>query len=149
IAPEYTEEEKALMDRAVPHLEGLTLDEAQKRLAESGLSFSIIGEGSAVVETLPGAGTMVAPKSKIMLYTVSNVDIEESYVPDLIGMSYFQAKEVLEGRGLYISRISPRPANSSTMVISMQDIEFGSLVPMGSCINVELIDKDDSIYGIY
>ncbi len=149
IAPDYTEEEKALMDRTVPHLNGLSLDEAQKRLAECGLGCSIIGEGSAVIETMPNPGTMVAPQSKIMLYTDYDIPLEESYVPELTGMSYAQAKDVLEGRGLYISCVSPRPANSDTMVISAQNIASGTLVPKGICINVELIDNDDSIYGIY
>ncbi len=149
ITPVYTEEEKALMDRAVPHLEGLTVEEAQKRLSEVGLDSSIIGEGSLVSETLPNAGTMVAPQSKIMLYTEPLDNIGESYVPELVGMSYTQARDVLEARGLYISCISPRPANSDTMLISSQNIEFGSLVPKGICINVELSDKDESIYGIY
>ena len=149
ITPVYTEEEKALMDRAVPHLEGLTVEEAQKRLSEVGLDSIIIGEGSLVSETLPNAGTMVAPQSKIMLYTEPLDNIGESYVPELVGMSYTQARDVLEARGLYISCISPRPANSDTMLISSQNIEFGSLVPKGICINVELSDKDESIYGIY
>ena len=149
IMPVYTEEEKALMDRAVPHIEGLTLDEAKKRLEESGLDCSIIGEGDTVSEILPNAGTMVAPRSKIMLYTEPAENVGESYVPELTGMSYTQARDVLEGRGLYISTESPRPADSETMVISAQDIAFGTLVQRGVCINVELIDKDESIYGIY
>ncbi|MBE7017013.1 MAG: PASTA domain-containing protein [Ruminococcaceae bacterium] len=149
IMPVYTEEEKALMDRSVPHLEGYTIEEAKKRLYESGLDYCIIGEKDSVVETLPEAGTMVAPGSRIMLYTESSNDIEESYVPDLVGMSYTQARDVLEARGLYISSLSPRPANSNTMVISHQEVQFGSIVPRGICIKVELIDKDESIYGIY
>lgn len=149
IMPVYTEEEKNLMDRAVPYLEGEEIDNAKILLKDAGLDYTLIGNGTKVLETLPNPGTMVAPGSKIMLYTEVKYTDEESYVPYLIGMNYSQARDVLGARGLFISTDSPRPANSDTMVISYQNIAEGSKVPKGFTLNVELIDKDESIYGIY
>lgn len=64
VEPQYTDSELTAMDRAVPNLEGLGLDEARARLAESGLSCRVIGSGSAVSGQLPAANTVIASAAK-------------------------------------------------------------------------------------
>ncbi len=149
IMPVYTEEEEALMDRAVPELPGKSRDEAEKLLRESGLDCRFEGDGEAVSETLPYAGSMVAAGSEIIVYLGLSAGEDTARVPDLEGMSYMQARDVLAGRGLFISTDSHRPADSDSIVVFAQEAMPGSLVSRGSVIKVSLVDTDESVYGIY
>ncbi len=149
IMPVYTDEEMALMDRAVPDLIGMSVDEAEKTLAQSGLGCRFEGEGTTVCDTLPYASTMVASESEIILFLGEKTSIENARVPDLEGMSYAQARDVLAGRGLFISTDCLRPADSGSIIICAQNVPPDTLLECGSVINVSLVDTDESVYGIY
>lgn len=149
ILPVYTEAEKALMDRYVPNILGLEISKAGSILGESGLGCSVYGSGNSVVDMLPEAGSSVAPGSQIILYTEANTETKNCEVPNLEGLTYLEARDTLDQLGLYVRTNSPRPADSSTMLVNRQDAPAGTVVPWGSIINVGLIDCDASIYGIY
>jgi len=59
--------------REVPDMRGLTVIEAEQRLAEVGLKLGDIeGEGEVVQATEPPAGTMLAPDSTVLLWVLSD-----------------------------------------------------------------------------
>jgi len=59
--------------REVPDMRGLTVVEAEQRLAEVGLKLGeIAGEGELVQATEPPAGTMLAPDSAVLLWVLSD-----------------------------------------------------------------------------
>ncbi len=149
VMPVYTEEEKSLMDRSIPDVLGMNIGDAEKLLRENGLGCSIIGDGETVTDMLPYAGTMVAAESNIILYAGEQRVDENTEVPSLVGLSYSEARNVLRVNGLYLCTDSHRPADSSSIVVSAQNVEAGSSVLRGSCIRVNLVDTDESLYGIY
>ena len=149
IMPVYTEEEKALMDRAVPDVVGLSLASAELALAEAGFGCLASGSGDLVTETLPSAGSIVAADSEILIYADESPDAEKTEMPSLAGLSYGEARAVLGEKGLFISTDSNRLPDSDSVVVFRQEAEPGSPVSIGSIINVSLIDTDSSIYGIY
>lgn len=149
IMPVYTEAEKELMDRAVPELVGLGPDKARALLTEAGLDSEIIGSGAVITETLPSAGSMVAAGSRIILYTEGGSDAGSVSMPDLRGLEYTEARDVLAESGLFIHTNSPRPADSGSIVVASQMAGAGAYVPVGSVIEVSLVDTDESVYGIY
>ena len=51
-----------------PTSSGLSIAEAQSKLAESGLSCRVIGSGGAVTSQLPAANSVIASGSEVLLY---------------------------------------------------------------------------------
>ena len=80
------------MDRAVPDVMGLSIAEAQSKLAESGLSCRVIGSGGAVTSQLPAANSVIASGSEVLLYADA-APVGGGSVPNLNGMTYSQARE--------------------------------------------------------
>ena len=148
VEPQYTDSELTAMDRAVPNLEGLGLDEARARLAESGLSCRVIGSGSAVSGQLPAANTVIASGSEIIVYAGAEPSADLEPVPELRGLSYETAREVLSYYGVYL-RTDSSVTDAAGQVVSAQDIEPGELVEHGSVVTVTLVDADDSLLGEY
>ena len=148
VEPQYTDSELTAMDRAVPNLEGLGLEEARARLAESGLSCRVIGSGSAVSGQLPAANTVIASGSEIIVYAGAEPSADLEPVPELRGLSYETAREVLSYYGVYL-RTDSSVTDAAGQVVSAQDIEPGELVEHGSVVTVTLVDADDSLLGEY
>jgi beta-lactam-binding protein with PASTA domain len=66
-------------------------------------------------------------------------------VETLNGMSYRQAKAVLEQDGLFIRSVGVPPSEALTIVVASQSVSPNSEVTFGSVIQVTLIDNDSSI----
>lgn len=101
IAPETNEE--PLAEVAVPDVEGLTPDEAQKALKDAGLSCVMDGVGGRVIGQLPAAGASLAEGSLVMLYVDGRTAVEENAavrVPDVTGLSVVEANKLLRSYGL-------------------------------------------------
>jgi len=141
--PEYTTEELDVIDVRVPNVTGWSLSDASGALEYDGFEVRVIGEGEKVTAQLPAPGSMIASGSKVIVYTEGDASAEEISVPDISGMSYARAKEVLAAEGLFIS--SSTGSISSETVVGTQSISAGSPAVYGSVIEVTLIDK--SIQG--
>ncbi len=149
VMPVYSEEEKALMDKTVPDVMGFEISEAEALLKESGLGCTIEGNGTTVTDMLPYGGSVVAADSEILLYTGEEAAEITVEIPTLTGLSYSEAQGALFERGLFISTDYLGLPNSESVIVSSQDAQPGSVVRVGSVINVSLLDTDSSIYGIY
>ena len=145
----YTEEEAARMDRSVPQLIGMTLDEAKGLLAGQGRSFRVIGGGGAVTMQLPSVNTVVAAGSEILLYAGSEPSKSLEEMPDLTGLTYSVARQRLGYYGLFIKNAGNRLDDSQFVVISRQSIDPGTEVEHGTVVEVTLVDMDSSVYGEY
>ena len=145
----YTEEEEANMDKSVPNLEGMSVLEAQGVLTAQGLGSRVIGTGSEVTYQLPGANTIVAAGSDIIIYAGSEPSGEMEEMPDLTGLTYSIARQRLGYYGLFIKTDSNNISNSETVVVAKQSIEAGTEVEHGTVVEVTLVDTDSSIYGFY
>lgn len=146
IQPEYTEEELETLDVTVPKLVGMTIEEATQTLDKLGLTERIIGDGERITDQLPSLNAAVAPGSRIILYAGGEKSTDMVTVPNLYEKSYLDAKKALEDAGLLI-RSGGTLSTSSNSVVTTQSIASGEQVPMGTIIDVTLVDK--SIQGHY
>ena len=145
IEPEMTGESD---NTAMPKLEQLTLTEAAARLKEAGLQARTVGEGDLVAAQLPKAGRSLAKGSQVLLYLGAELPETEQTVPNLYGLSYDQARELLAERGLFLRSRSPVLAGEEQCV-AYQSAAAGTRIQSGDVITVTLISKDDSILGRY
>lgn len=145
----YTPEEEANMDRSVPNITGMSLDEAKAVLSQQGLGYRVIGNGAEVTMQLPSANLVVAANSEIILYAGSEPSDSLEEMPDLTGLTYSIARQRLGYYGLFIKTDSNRLDDSETIVVSKQSIEAGTEVEHGTVVEVTLVDIDTSNNGLY
>ena len=147
LEPEYSDSELQTMDRAVPDVMGLSIAEAQSKLAESGLSCRVIGSGGAVTSQLPAANSVIASGSEVLLYADA-APAGGGSVPNLNGMTYSQAREALAAMGLFIGSDSS-VTDADNQLVSGQDIRAGTSAKAGTVITVTLYENDEDMLGIY
>ena len=145
----YTENEEKYLDRAVPSLTGLSLEEAAKRLKETGFACRVIGDGVSVTDQLPLAGTVVAAGTTVILYADAFVSPERESVPDVTGYLYDEARDELNRYGLFLRSDSTILADSATVRVAFQSVPAGESVPHGTVIEATLVNADDTTYGRY
>lgn len=147
LEPEYSDSELQTMDRAVPDVMGLSIAEAQSKLAESGLSCRVIGSGGSVTSQLPAANSVIASGSEVLLYADA-APTGGGSVPNLNGMTYSQAREALAAMGLFIGSDSS-VTDADNQLVSGQDIRAGTSAQAGTVITVTLYENDEDMLGIY
>jgi eukaryotic-like serine/threonine-protein kinase len=101
----------------VPSLEGLTREEAQHRLDESGLALGDVDEAPSdsapagtVAEQDPQAGTSVKGETPVSITLSSGP--ERVSVPDLAGLSLTEAERALSEAGLKLGRQNQTPSDT-------------------------------------
>jgi len=139
ILPEFSDDELADMNVHVPRLTGRSIDEAIEKLTSQGYDYQIVGDGDLVTAQLPRANAFVSYGTKVTLYADEEVPRNQVTVPQLSGMSYTQARQILDGRGLFI-RTGGAPKSDSYAVVSVQSIEPGREAQFGSIVEVTLIN---------
>ena len=142
VEPIYTESEKKHIDRSVPSVTGLPLDEAMRQLQAEGLDYRTFGNGATVTAQLPAPGTVVAAKSQILLYCGSEPSTEQELVPDLTGLTYEVARIRLGYQALYISTDFNNITDSSWITVKKQSIVPGTPVDHGTVIKVTLANSE-------
>ncbi len=146
--PEYSSSELQSIDRAVPDITGLSVDEARSRLSEHGFGCRVIGSGGTVTGQLPAQGSVIASGSEILVYAGSEPSDSTGVVPDLSGMTYDEARQALAGAGMFLSSGNTVSADDRRL-ISGQDVQSGSGAKPGTVITVTLYDNDSELLGIY
>ncbi len=145
---QFTEDELAVADRAVPAISGMSTDEAVKKLTESGFDCRIVGSGGTVGSQLPLAGAVIAEGSCVIAYADADPTAEFRIMPDISDMSYSEAMERLKDCGLYIHTDSAL-GMSDRQTVAFQSVSSGSRVRYGTVIEVTLIDGNDELLGRY
>lgn len=146
--PNYTEDEQKGSDKTVPSVCGMELSDAKKKLEDEGFSCRTIGGGATVTKQLPASGALIASGSTVILYADSSPSTELETMPDISGMSYAQARELLGAYGMFIRTASAVP-DAENKIITSQSIRSGSKVAHGTVIAVTLVDKDKTMLGKY
>jgi len=141
IMPQYTAEDFEDINLHVPRVIGRSLEDAITLLAAQGFEHRIIGDGEMATGQLPAPNAYVASGSEVLIYADDEVPRNQVSVPYLSGLSYAQAKEALEGRGLFI-RTSGAPKSDDKALVSIQSITMGREVLYGSIVEVTLIDAE-------
>lgn len=145
----YTEEELMYIDRSVPNMVDMNVEEAKALLASQNLSYRVIGNGTNVTMQLPAANSVVAAQSQIVLFAdgIPSEDLEE--VPDLTNLTYSIARQRLGYLALFINTDCNSISDSQTVVVTKQSIAPGEKVEHGTVIEVTLVDTDTRMYGQY
>ena len=147
VEPQFGDAEPAA-DVAVPDLTGLTAAEAAAALREAGLDSRRIGEGERVTAQLPRSGVTIAKGTQILLYYDATPSPESEEMPDLTGLSYAEARELLSGLGLYLQSWSP-VSDADAQRVGGQSIPAGTRAEHGSVVTVALVSADEAMLGRY
>lgn len=148
VEPEFADEELKTIDRAVPDIVGMSVADAEEKLADEGFEIRLLGDGSTVTDQLPIKNAVIAEGSTVIVYADKTPSQEKESMPDIVGMSYREANEVLSTYGIFIrsSALIPKP---DSLRISAQSIKSGSPVKPGTVIEVTLLTSDTSMLGRY
>lgn len=131
----------------VPNVRGLEIYDAKQELEQLGFNVRIVGGGNEVSDQAPMANVTVQQGSTVVIFAGEGKPTDTVLVPELKGMSFRQAKAVLEQDGLFIRSMGVMPSESTNIVVASQSISSGSEVAYGSAIQVTLIDNDSSVAG--
>ncbi len=148
VEPEYTQEQRENMDRSVPDVTGMTVEEAKKALKEAGLRWHLNGDGDTVTDQLPAAGSVVQKESKVIIYADRTPAQALSPMPEVLGLSYREAAEVLHEYGFFL-RTDSAVTDAGAQIVAHQTISAGRMVVPGTVMSVTLVNNDESILGRY
>ena len=141
VKPVYSAGDKQTVDKVVPDVKDLSLEDAKAALEAAGLNCRVIGGGATVTAQLPLPTTVVATQSEIILYAGADPSSDLETMPDLTGRTYDQARRMLGSMGLFVRSNSGRDDTSSTTIIEEQNVEAGKQVPYGTVVQVTLVDQ--------
>lgn len=130
---------------SVPDFSGLSLDEAVKVAQGRDLRLEVFDsvfladfERGTVVEQHPRAGFMVKKNRKIFL-TMNAMNPDRVAMPNLVDLTFIQARAKLESFGLKVGRISYEPNMGQNMVLA-QRLQGQNLPPGDSVVKGAKID---------
>ncbi len=133
----YTPEDAAGMEVAVPDFGTVSVQEAQNQLKDLGLTARIIGTGETVTAQIPAAGKTVPGGSQILLYLEQQPDIRQVTVPDFSGMTRQQASDAAGQLGLYILVAGNTDMDA---IVTGQSEPKETQVPVGTTIELVFAD---------
>lgn len=128
---------------AVPSVVGLTQADAESALEAAGFDLGQVvqrensGPPGQVLESTPPSGVRVAIPSSVSL--VVSVGSAVALVPNVVGRSVGDARDVLESAGLALGQVSaPTPEVSDGELVTGQNPAAGSHVPTGTKITLQV-----------
>ena len=69
--------------------------------------------------------------------------------PDITGLLYSEARDVLGAMGLFLRSDSTILADSDTVRVAFQSVGAGTSIPHGTVLEATLCNNDDDTYGKY
>ena len=140
ILPHYSEYELPYSNQHVPRIIGLSTERAAELLVENGFNYTIVGDGNAVTAQLPARNAFIASGSTVIIYAGDEPPREQVSVPYVGGMTYSEARQALEYRGLFI-RTTGVIRSDPNALVSVQSIPAGRDAMFGSIVEVTLINS--------
>lgn len=117
---------------SVPSVKTRTLTEARKTIESIGLNCVCEGIGDELVtEQVPASGTQLTGEGIVKLYTQGKDDRVSQSVPDLKGVSFERAKNMLQAKNLNISK-------TGTGIVIAQNPQAGTSLDEGTVVTVTL-----------
>ena len=141
VEPDYTEEQLAGADAAVPNTVGLTTAEAITKIESTGFAYKIVGSSGSVTDQIPSGGAIVPNNATIILYCGEEADTGPCIVPNVVGKSAAEANTAITNAGL-IMRIEGTTSSSSGNVYAIsQDTAAGTELLPGEVVTVRFGDS--------
>lgn len=141
VEAQYTEEELETQSVTLSNYVGASVENTITDLSWRSFAYEIIGDGDTVTAQIPAAGSQISSTDgRIVLYTGSEVPVEDIAVPDLTGMTAYNANKVLVQAGL--NPVFEGSLNGSTATVISQSPAAGTMVTKGTLVNVVLRHLD-------
>lgn len=140
IEPNYSEEEMAGADTNVPNCVNLSLEDAKKRLSDSGFAFRTVGDGDTVTDQTPVGGSIVPGNAEIILYLGAEKPNEKCVVPKVVGLTAEQANKALTDAGLIMKVMGDTSGSTTSVRVTTQSVAEGAEVSAGTVVSVQLTD---------
>lgn len=141
VEAQYTEEELETQSVTLSNYVGASVENSITDLSWRSFAYEIIGDGDTVTAQIPAAGSQISSTDgRIVLYTGSEVPVEDIAVPDLTGMTAYNANKVLVQAGL--NPVFEGSLNGTTATVISQSPAAGTMVTKGTLVNVVLRHLD-------
>ncbi|MBO6053242.1 MAG: PASTA domain-containing protein, partial [Clostridia bacterium] len=141
VEPQYTSEELAALDVTVSNYVGSKLTTAVTDLGTRGVQYEIVGGGETVNAQVPEPGSKISSdRGKLILYTGGELPEADITVPDLIGMTTYDANAVAVRAGLNV--IYSGSTNGGTATVISQSPAADTVVTRGTVVVIELRHMD-------
>ena len=140
VEPDYTAEQLAGADAAVPHVVGQDLETARARLENAGFTFRTVGSGAEVTAQTPEGGAIVPNNASIILYLGEEKNEDLRTVPGVVGLTAAEANQALTNAGLIMRVAGTTSTGSGNVRAISQDREEGSQLAPGSVVTVRFGD---------
>ena len=144
IEPDYTAEEMAGADAAVPNVVGKTAADAKAVLEGAGFACKTVGSGETVTDLTPEGGAIVPNNATIILYLGAEKSDAPSTVPNVLGKTAAQANQALTDAGLIMKVAGATSATSGNVFAISQDKEAGTELKAGSVVTVQFGSQSTS-----
>ena len=144
IEPDYTAEEMAGADAAVPNVVGKTAADAKAVLEGAGFACKTVGSGETVTDQSPAGGAIVPNNATIILYLGAEKSDAPSTVPNVLGKTAAQANQALTDAGLIMKVAGATSATSGNVFAISQDKEAGTELKAGSVVTVQFGSQSTS-----
>lgn len=142
VMPAYTNYDEGL---TVPDVSKVSLDEAQDQLTSYGLRYEVAERRSNtaypadyVIDQTPAPAEIVKPDRKVYL-TVNTVENPTVEVPDVVDLSYRNAKIQLQNYGLQVGTVSYESSRFKNRVMR-QSVSPDQEVPKGTVVDLAVSD---------
>ena len=142
----YSDDELTEVNIQVPYVKNDTVSGATETLEAEGFTVKVVGNGDTVTDQMPAAGATVISGTEIILYTEGEKPESQVTVPDIVRMTYSQAKSTLASYGLYI-KTTGASVSTDGVKVSKQSVKAGEVATIGDVIEVTLLDQ--SQLGLY
>ena len=137
IEPDYTAEEMAGADTAVPNVVGKSAADAKTVLESAGFSCKTVGSGETVTDQTPAGGAILPNNANIILYLGAEKSNAPCTVPNVVGKTAAQANQALTDAGLIMKVAGATSATSGNVFAISQDKEAGTELKAGSVVTVQ------------
>lgn len=134
--PEYSDSDYSSLTVQVPSVSDMDLSDAQEILADSDITYQVVGDGDYVTMQSPSSGSVFVKGGNVILYTGES-EYETTTVPSLVGYSLTTAKTLIydSDLNLFISDVGD---SDSELVVTSQSIESGTEANKGTVISLTL-----------
>lgn len=141
VEPDYTAEQLAGADAAVPNVVGQDLESAKARLENAGFTFRTVGNGAEVTAQTPEGGAVVPNNASIVLYLGEEKNNDLRAVPNVLGLTAAEANQRLTNAGLIMRVAGTTSTDSGNVKAISQDRDEGAELLPGSVVTVRFGDS--------
>ena len=140
VEPDYTAEELAGMDAAVPNVVGKTAADAKSILESAGFSYRTVGDGETVTDQTPAGGAIVPNNATVVLYLGVEKSNTPRVMPNVVGRTASEANKVLADAGLIMKVSGATSANAGNVRAISQSVAEGTELEAGTVVTIQFGD---------